>query len=205
MNIEILRKLEGIKTIEMIMEEVGLTKQSALNLVSKLKKEQHLTYFSKKRPPLYYITVRKQRPRKPGMFDIINKHSPHFQINPWFDHQVHGPYGPEEALIDAIQTKNIRVILASTRLFNHITDWHKLFTLSKKYNSWQKIGALYDVARLFFRVRRIPSRYRNANYKKWRRLLERKYKTTYEPFKPIAQRWKVHIPYTKADMRDIQW
>ncbi|HLC67078.1 MAG TPA: hypothetical protein VJK52_05560, partial [Candidatus Nanoarchaeia archaeon] len=117
---EILRKLEGLHTVETVMKTLNITRQSALNLLSRLKKQQHVTTSGGgKQVRFYKIMMRKQLPRVPGMFDIINKYSPHMKLAPWYDHQVHGPYGPEEALIDAIQTKSFRVILASLRLFNH--------------------------------------------------------------------------------------
>src|SRR3989344_8376183 len=157
---EILWKLEGLQTVETVMEKLSITKQSAINLLSKLKKEQHVTVQGGGRlKRLYKITMRKQLPRVLGMFDIINKYSPHMKLAPWYDHQVHGRYGPEEALIDAIQTENFRVILASLRLFNHIKDWPRLYKLAKERDCWPKVGALYDVARMFFRVRKMPVKY----------------------------------------------
>ena len=122
---EILWKLEGLQTVETVAEELNLTRQSAINLLSKLKKQGNVTVSGGgKQIRLYKITIRKQRERALGMFDIINKYSP-MKLSPWYDHQVHGIYGPEEALIDAIQTKSFRAILASLRLFSHIKDWKK--------------------------------------------------------------------------------
>ncbi|MBS3145871.1 hypothetical protein J4414_03655, partial [Candidatus Woesearchaeota archaeon] len=116
-----------------------------------------------KKKRIYRITARKQRKRQEGMFDIINKYSPNMKIREWYDHQVHGVYGPEEALIDALQTQSFRLILASMRLFNHIKDWKKIYKLAKENNCWQKVGALYDVSRLFFKVKKMPERYRKRN------------------------------------------
>ena len=135
------------------------------------------------------------------MFDIINKYSTNFQINPWYDHQVHGPYGPEEALIDAIQTSSFRLILASLRLFNHIKNWPKLYQLSKEKDCWQKVAALYDVAKLFLKVRTMPKRYENLKIeKKWVQLTQLKKIN----FPNIAQKWKVYIPFNQNDIREIQ-
>jgi hypothetical protein len=150
---------------------------------------------------LYKITIRKQRPRVPGMFDIINRYSP-MKLAPWYDHQVHGPYGPEEALIDALETKSFRVILASMRLFQHITDWKKLYRLAKQKDCWQKVGALYDVARLFFRVRTIPDQYKYYLFSR-RFFMVRDYKTKEHSFVPIEKRWKVFIPFRKGDIEKV--
>lgn len=202
MDNEALLKLEGLHTIETIAEALGITRQSALNLVSKLKKQGHVTTSGggrKKR--LYKITARKQRPRKRGMFDIINKHSP-MKLNPWYDHQVHGRYGPEEALIDAIQTRSFRAILASLRLFNHITNWPRLYKLAKEQDCWQKVGALYDLARMHFKVRKMPQKYqrRKKEKYKWKKISTLKNRNN---FPEIQGKWHVYIPFNKKDLVEV--
>lgn len=202
---ELLKRLDGLQTIETASELLGMSRQSTLNLLSKLKKEGYVTIWQgggrKKR--IYKITTIKQRSRLPGMWDIINKYSPNFQPRPWYDHQVHGIYGPEEALIDALQTQSFRIILASLRLFNHITDWPKLYRLAQEKECWQKVGALYDVARLLLRVKKMPERYRRQ--KKWlRRLfLIRDYETKEKDFYPIEQFWNVPIPFRRGDFDKV--
>jgi len=121
------------------------------------------------------------------------------KLNPWYDHQVHGRYGPEEALIDAIQTENFRVILASLHLFKHIKNWPRLYRMAKEKNCWQKVGALYDVARLFMRVHQIGSRYLKVITKKWVALTQLRKKN----FPEIAGRWKVYIPFNEHDMVEL--
>ncbi|HLC74290.1 MAG TPA: hypothetical protein VJH88_00360 [Candidatus Nanoarchaeia archaeon] len=196
---DILRKLEGLQTIESASHVLGMARQSTLNLLSKLKKQQYLTTSGGgKRKRLYKITLRKQRPRDPGMFDIINKYSPHMKIAEWYDHQVHGVYGPEEALIDAIETQSFRVILASLHLFKHITDWKKLYKLANERDCWNKVGALYDVARLFFKAVRIPSRYYHVLSQKWVQLSQLRKKN----FPDIAEKWRVFIPFNINDLRE---
>jgi len=172
---ELLYTLEGLHTVETIMKELSLRKQSALNLISKLKREQHLIIWAGGRKKIYKITIRKQLPRVHGMWDIINKYSP-MKLNPWYDHQVHGVYGPEEALVDAIETKSFRVILTSMHLFRHIKDWKKVYNLSRKYNSWQKICAVYDVSMLFIKVGRMPEKYIHFKPQKWQQLTQLKKK-----------------------------
>ncbi len=199
MEAKILAKLEGLHTIETAAETLAITKQSALNLLTKLKKEGYVTVEGAGRiKRLYKISLLKQHPHYPGMFDIINKYSP-LKLQPWYDHQVHGLYGPEEALIDAIQTKSFRVILSSLRLFNHITHWPKLYHLAQEKDCWQKVGALYDVARLFFRVRRMPATYQNYAPSKWQMLTQLKKIN----FPEISQRWKVYIPFNQNDLREM--
>lgn len=198
---EQLRLLEGLHTIETVAETLGITKQAALNLLGKLKKEQHVTVMGGgRRKRLYKITMRQQLPREPGMFDIINKYSPNFQVMPWYDHQVHGIYGPEEALVDALQTQSFRLILASMRLFNHITDWPKLYCLAKEKDCWRKVGALYGVARMFMRVRKMPEKYLHTKIsKRWQQLTQLKKKN----FPEISSKWTVYLPFNKKDVEEI--
>lgn len=193
----LLKKLEGLHTLDTVAEAIHIKKQSALNLLSGLKKEGYVTVSGGRQQKRFYkITARKQRKRDKGMFDIINKYSP-MKLAPWYDHQVHGHYGPEEALIDAIQTQSFRAILASLRLFNHITDWGKLHRLAKEKGCWQKVGALYDVSRLYFRVRKMPPYKYKA--KKWQNLTQLKKLN----FPHIAKKWHVYMPFNEKDMGEL--
>ena len=199
---EVLRKIEGLQTIETVAESLNIKKQSALNLISKLKKQGYVaTSGGRQQKRLYKITARKQRKRDLGMFDIINRYSP-MKLAHWYDHQVHGHYGPEEALIDAIQTRSFRVILASLRLFNHITDWPKLYKLAKEKECWQKVGALYDVARLYFRINTMPLRYQNQKFIKKQYIIKR-YNTTEKMYNSIKNKWNVEIPLQAGDIRKV--
>ena len=196
---QILRKLEGLHTVETVMDELAITKQSAINLLSRLKKQ----YFVKvrgggRKKRLYKITMRRQFPRVPGMFDIINKYSPNMKLAPWYDHQVHGKYTVEDALVDAVQTESFRVILASLHLFKHIKNWPKLYKLAKKHDCWQKIGALYDVAKMYFRVRKKPREHSQAFNCRWVRLTQLNKKN----FPIISNKWHVYIPFNENDVRE---
>ncbi len=202
-NEEVLLKLEGLHTAETAAKALGIGRQSTINILSRLKKEGYVTVSGGgKQPRLYKVTRRKQMPRDPGMFDIINKYSP-MKLSPWYDHQVHGRYGPEEALVDAIQTRSFRVILASMRLFNHITDWPRLYRLAKERGVWKKIGAIYDVAKRFIRVKKQPELYAHkcAPYGEWQQLTQLKKKN----FPDIAEKWHVYIPFNMNDLGEIKW
>ena len=201
-NEDVLRKLEGLHTVETAAAAAKLSRQSAINLLSKLKKEGYVTVSGGgKQPRLYKVTMRKQRPRDNGMFVIINKYSP-MKLSPWYDHQVHGTYGPEEALVDALQTQSFRVILASMRLFNHITDWPKLYRLSKEKNVWQKVGAVHDTAMHVIRVRRMPKAYKAPTHAK-KQFLIRDYLTKEPALLPVEDKWKVAIPFRKGDLERV--
>lgn len=197
---ELLRKIEGLQTIETAAKALGMNEQSVLNLFTKLKKQGYVTVSGGgKIKRIYRITMRKQLPRDPGMFDIINKYSPNMKLNPWYDHQVHGQYGPEEALVDALQTESFRVILASMYLYDHITDWTKLYQLAKRKKCWQKAGALYDVARMFIKVRKMPEKYRKGTWRK-QIFFIRDYRTKEDHFFPVSKKWNVQIPFRMGDI-----
>lgn len=201
-NENVLRKLEGLHTVETAARTLGLTRQSTINLLSRLKKEGYVTVQGGGRQPRFYkITVRKQRPRGTGMFDVINKYSP-MKLAEWHDHEVHGPYGPEEALVDAIQTGSFRAILASMRLFNHVTNWPKLYRLANERGIWQKVGAVYDVAKLFMKVKKQPKLYehKHAPYKQWQQLSQLRKKN----FPEIAEKWHVYIPFNPKDVEEVR-
>ena len=201
---KLLRKLEGLHTVETVMDELGINRQSTLNLLSKLKKEQHLTISgSGRRKRLYKITMRKQLPRLPGMWDILNRYNPNFQLNPWYDHQVHGRYTVEDVIVDAIETKSFRIILATLRLFNYVTNWPRLYQRAKEKSSWQKVGALYDVARMFFKVRKMPERYRREKYRIWDYLFDSKDQIKDSLLTPISMKWKIPLPFRIGDFRKV--
>ena len=166
MKIEILRKLEGLQTLETVQEALKIKKQSARNLLTKMKKEGHMTLWAKGRKPMYKITMRKQRKRDPGMFDLLNACNPSFKLNEWYDHQVHGRYTVEDAIVDAVKTKSFRTCLATLHCFNHITDWKQLYHSAKEKDCWREVGALYDVARIYLKVKKMPERYRKQGFGK---------------------------------------
>ncbi|MBI2550613.1 hypothetical protein HYV83_05565 [Candidatus Woesearchaeota archaeon] len=203
LNDEVLWKLEGLHTAETVAKALGIGRQSAINLLSRLKKEGYVTTTGGgKIKRIYKISMKKQRPRDPGMFDIINKYSP-MKLAEWYDHQVHGHYGPEEAIVDAVQTQSFRAILASMRLFNHITDWPRLYRLAKEKDLWVKVRALYDVARVFIKVKSMPALYerRHIRPKRWEAFTQLRKLN----FPKIAEKWHVYIPFNPKDIEAIKW
>jgi hypothetical protein len=200
MNIEELTwKLEGLHTVETVMQELGVKRQTALNTLSMLKRQQHCTVSGGgKQPRIYKITMTKQRPRSKGMFDILNKYNSKFKLAPWYDHQVHGQYGVENTIVDAIQTKSFRVILATLRLFNHVKNWKKLYRLAKERNCWNKVGALYETTKKFLRVLS-PSKLPPPSKNSWETLTQLKKKN----FLDISQKWCVFIPFNEKDVQEI--
>lgn len=148
-------------TLEKFAEENNLTKQSALNKLTKLKKEGFVKVSGGGAQKRIY-TVSNKRLRKPnGFFSVLNKHSPE-KINPYFEHYVFGHYTLERAIIDGLKLKqNIRLRKAMYYLFNHVKNWKKLFKLAKRNDLVSEVLKLYYEARKNVKVKRIPKRYEN--------------------------------------------
>jgi len=173
----------------------------------KIGKEGHVTGGNSKQR-YYRITIRKQRKRAPGMWDILNKYNPNFQLNPWYDHQVHmakGTYGVEETIVDAVQMNSIRIYLSTLRLFNHMKDYKKLYRLanaSEDRHAWRKIGAIYEVARMFFRVRPMDLRFKAHKTNKYVQMSILK---DMGCFPEIQKKWKVYIPFNEHDIWSVKY
>ncbi len=152
---------KGKYTVEIFAKDYNLIRASAINKLSKLKKEGYVQVSgggSQKR--IYKISNKKQREPN-GFFNVLNKYSPE-KINPSFRHYVFGNYSVEKAIIDGLfLTKDIRIRNAIYYLFNHVKNWKKLFDLAKKQNLRQETLKLYYEARQKVKVRRIPMRYEN--------------------------------------------
>lgn len=197
---KMLVRIRGLHTVDSLAKTLNMSRQSALNLVSRLKKEGYIeTSGGGRQKRFYKITTTRQRPRQEGLFDIINRHSP-MKVVPLYEHQVHGRYSEEDALIDALETKNFRVILAGLRLFGHIKNWKKLYELALKKESWPKVYALYELSKQFIRVRKMPAKYRHCRAAGWMAVTQLKTKN----FPELSEKYKVYIPFSRKDMEEIR-
>lgn len=200
-----LKLIKGKQTVETVMDILDISRQSAINLLSKLKNQGFVTTSGGGRQKrIYTITEYKQiKPKIPGMFDIISKHSK-LKIMPYFKHVPHSRYTTENALIDAIKTKRFRIILASLSLFNHVTGWKLLYFLAKKNNLEAELGFLYDLSRLYIKTRKMPLR----TYKTLIKHRPSSYKyltqTKTDDFKELSRKWHIHAPFSKKDMEEIR-
>lgn len=198
-----LEKLEGLNTLEAVAEKLGVKKTTALNILCRLKKAGYVKVMGVRGHPRdYKVTLTKQSLRSPGIYDILNKYNPDFQIVPNPDHQVHTTYTVEDAIVDAVKSKNFRKVLATLRLFNHVTNWKKLYQQAKQNNVWQQVGALYDTARAYMRVRSMPKRYRKGKFPEKVHII-RDYDTKEDKLQRASQFWNVGIPFRKGDLYDV--
>lgn len=194
-----IKKIQGLRTIEEIAKILELKKQSAINLISKLKKQGYVTKTGGgQQKRIYKITTYKQTQSK-GMFDIINKYSK-LKVVPLFKHITHGQYTVENALIDAIRLKNKRVILAALSLFKQIKDWKKLSKLVRKYNVAAQLGCLYDIARTTIKTRKIPENI----HKSLKRNIQKKTILLTEDSGLLNKEWNCKIPFSKEDLQRLK-
>jgi len=149
----------GKYTIELFAEKHNLTRDSAINKLSKLRKQGYAQVSGGGKQKRIY-TVSNKKIREPnGFFKILNKYSPE-KIIPSFQHYVFGKYTIEKAIIDGLLlNNNIRIRKAMYYLFNHIENWKRLFDLVKKHNLEKEVKKLYREARQKVRVKKIPKRY----------------------------------------------
>ena len=149
---------QGKYTIEAFAEQQKLTRQSALNLLSKLKKQSLAEVNGGgRRKRIYTIHVLPKK-KTNGFYDLVNKYSPE-KLHPEFEHYVNGRYTIEHAVIDGIKIGGTRALGAASYLFAHITNWKRLFNMAKKYKLEKEVMQLYTKARADIKCRRMPARY----------------------------------------------
>ncbi len=150
--------MEGKYTLELFAEERGLTRNSALNLLSKLKKQGYVKVSGGGRQKRIYTIYNTPQEEANGFYTIVNKYSPE-KLIPRFKHVVKGKYTIEDAIIDGIKIGDVRTLNATKHLFRHIKNWKRLFDLAKRHQVLTKLYQLYDSAKKELKVKRMPKRY----------------------------------------------
>lgn len=149
---------EGKYTIKTFAKKQNLTRQSAINLLSRLKKQGYVqTQGGGKQKRIYTITKTKKT-KTNGFYDTVNKYSPQ-KLNPIFEHYVQGKYPIERAILDGLKIGDIRTLEATMYLFKHIKDWRSLLYLAKKNNLKKELINLYKKARKTTKCKKMPKRY----------------------------------------------
>ena len=149
---------EGKYTVKRFASENNLGKQSAINLLSKLKKQGLVEVTGGGKQKRIYTIHKLPKKRTNGFYDIVNKYSPE-KLWPKFEHYVNGRYTVEQAIIDGIKIGDARTIEATAYLFKHVTNWKRLFDLAKKNKLEKQVITLYKKARETIKCRRLPQRY----------------------------------------------
>lgn len=200
---ELLKKLEGIQTIESIKTILDVSKEKAAYYVMRLRKKGYVKTKRLSNNKRVYEISYDNRFKGINFYDIINDISPIKLATPTI-HKVYGKKPSyEETLIFAIKTKSLRTILASLALFKKIEDWSLLYKLAKNNHVERQVGALYDLTRTLFRTKRMPKRFRTYALPKpeyeFRFMVEN---LKSKDFKEIEEIWKIYLPFNKKDLRD---
>lgn len=200
---DLLKKLEGIQTIDTVMSILDVNKQQAIYHVYRLRKEGYVkTQRSPSKRRVYHIS-RENRQGGISYYEIINSHSP-VKLSITQTYRIYGrDVSCEETLIFALKSKKIRVILASLALFKKIKDWKLFYKLAKANKVERKAGALYDLSRQLMRTKRMDGRFRRLMMPeaddKFQFIIEG-LKTKEEKYRIIEKRWKVFLPFNKNDL-----
>ncbi len=199
----LLKKLEGVQTIESVMDLLEVKKKKAIYYIYRLRKQGYVkTKRLSSNRRMYDISFEHKLGGK-SYYEIINQYSP-IKIN---EAEVHKIYGRnitvEETLIYALKTKSLRTILASLALFKKINNWKKLYLLAKENKLEQQVGALYDLARSIMKVRKMTKRFRNkALPKKNNNFEEIIQGLKSNDFQKIEKTWRVYLPFNKKDLEE---
>ena len=139
---ELLEKLKGIHNIDSIASIMHTGKKKAIYYVYRLRKQGYIkTRKNQENKSIYNISF-ENKLKGESYIDVINKYSP-IKISSSLDYRVYGrKITPEEALIFALKTKELRIILASLALFKKITNWPELYKIAKLNNLKRQIGAI---------------------------------------------------------------
>lgn len=202
---DLLKRLEGIHTINTVMDTLGVSKEKATYYIYRLRKQGYVkTKRLSNNTRVYYISFE----NKLQGFDyreIINANSP-VKISTAQTYKIYGKEPTlEETLTYAIKTKSLRTILAALSLFKKINNWSELYRLSKENHTERQVGALYDLARKIMRTKRMTKRFRTAT------LPKEHYNFVYvipdlksKDFKDIETAWKVYLPFNQKDLEDYK-
>jgi len=149
---------EGKYTLEKFAEKHGITRESALNLLTKLKKAKYITVSGGGKMKRIYTLTKLPKRETNGFYKVVNKYSPE-KLQPKFEHYIYGNYSIEHAVIEGIKIGDIRTKEATMHLFRHITNWKKLFDLAKKERLEKELLSLYALARKTTKCKKMPKRY----------------------------------------------
>ena len=198
----IIKRIEGLQTVSTISKKLGVGRKTAIQYVSFLRKKGLAETIHGGRAIRSYRISRVPliKNGNPGYYETLNKNSP---IKIWepYEHRIIGrKISVEEVIAWGASTRENRVHVAVLALFNKVRDWSRLYSWAVYFNSRRKVGALYDVARTFMRVRRMDGRIR-------KKLLEAKNEERYmlprlhsKNYQDIEKRWKVFIDLNRADL-----
>ena len=199
----LLKKLEGINTVETVMKTLDVSREKAIYYIFRLRKKGYIKTKKLSDNKRVYAISFENRLKGTSYQEIINKHSS-IKIAASEVHRIYGKEpSMEETLIYAIKSKSLRTILAALALFRKINDWSRLYQLAKSNHCERQVGALYDLTRKIILIRRMTKRFRNNALPKkeheWRSIIPN---LRSDDFKDIEKTWKTYLPFNKKDLED---
>ena len=200
--IQLAKRLEGLQTADSIAVNLDVDKRTAINYVWQLRKKGYVeTIYGRRKIRMYKIS-----PLKPnkfgysGLYEYLNKNSKIKIYAPYtnriYDHEP----TPEEMVVKAVKTGDLRTVLSSLALFNKVKNWQRLSQIARKELIGRKIGALYDAARTVIRVRKMDKKTRKALLRSNidNNFIVKNART--KDLKQIEKEWNVYLPFNKADL-----
>ena len=137
MKRNVLKKLEGIHTIETVMDTLEVNREKAVYYIYRLRKRGYVKTKKLSNNKRVYNISFKNKLGGESYYDIINKYSP-VKIAKSKNYIIYGKnITLEETIIYAIKTQSFRTILASLILFKKINNWSLLYQLAKKKSYWK--------------------------------------------------------------------
>src|SRR3989338_5238534 len=145
-------------TIDTYTQRYHISRASALNKLSRLKKQGFVTVSGGGYQKRIYTVSNTKIVKTNGFYDLVNRYSPE-KLVPKFEHVIHGRYSVEEAIIDGIKIGDIRTLEATKHLFRNVKNWKRLFDLAKKNKMVEKVRGLYQETYREMKTRKMPKRY----------------------------------------------
>lgn len=202
---ELLEKLKGMHSISSVASIMQVSKKKAIYYVYRLRKQGYVkTRKNPENKSIYYISFENKLGGE-SYIDVINNYSP-IKVSFSQDYKAYGrKIIPEEALVFALKTKELRIILASLALFKRINNWTELYKIAKLNNLKRQIGALYDLSKSIIKVRKMPKRFRKnilpRGDEKYEFMID---KLKSDDFKDIEKLWKVYLPFNVNDLEEYK-
>ena len=198
---DLTQKLEGIYTLESIMETLKVDRSTAMNYVSKLRKQGYVKTKRTSSGKRIYSISRLNKIGGKSYYEVLNQISP-IKLSESETYKVYGrDITYEETLVYAIKTGKLRVVLSSLALFKHINNCTQLSELARKDGMQRQACALYELARSTMKVRKMGKKFLKTGLPKAGDTylyiipnLESK------DFVEIQQKWKVYLPFNKEDL-----
>ena len=196
------KDLKGFQTVDNIMNKLNISRKTAINYISILRKKGFLkNYGGGKRKRLYTISpIKEIEVGYPDIYEIINKYSRIGLITRKKYRRHDKQLTIEKVIVEAVKTKEYRTILATLDLFRKIKNWSILGKFAIKEGIGRKVGALYDVARTILKTKRMDLRTRKS-------LLKSKARDKFiipnirsKDFMNIEREWNIYLPFNKADL-----